>query len=100
MFAKTTVYCLAIKVGLFGSCRLELQRACKERLEVIRGVGRGFGKLLETERMSIEQMKHLYEQALNNFGEIAEKSVNATSNNSCKRTFEQFQRFLAQNALG
>jgi hypothetical protein len=63
-------------------------------------MGRGLEKLLETERMSIEQMKQLYEQALNNFEEIAEKSVNATSNSSCKRTFEQFQQFLVQDALG
>jgi hypothetical protein len=64
----------------------------------IRGVGAvGPGK---DKKMTVGETEALYDRALQSFAEIAEKSVNAASNNSRKRTFEEFQQFLARNAYG
>ncbi|GAQ85468.1 putative Phage_integrase [Klebsormidium nitens] len=79
--------------------RLDFQRSCEEQLRIVRGVGLG-GSCTAGDRMSSEQTRRFYEGALASFGKIAEKSVNEASNNSRKRTFQQFQGFLAQNAFG
>lgn len=50
--------------------------------------------------MSVEQTQQFYDGALTSFGKIAEKSVNEASNSSRKRTFQQYQDFLARNAFG
>lgn len=50
--------------------------------------------------MSVGETEALYDQALQRFGEIAEKSMNEASNNSRKRTFGDFQAFLARNPYG
>lgn len=79
-------------------CRIEFQRSCQEKLLAIRGVsssGRG-----ATDVMLPEETSAIYDRALSSFSEIAEKSVNEANNNSRKRTFEEYQAFLAQNAYG
>jgi integrase len=50
--------------------------------------------------MTVGETEALYERALQSFTEIAEKSVNTASNNSRKRTFQEFQQFLSRNAYG
>lgn len=79
-------------------CRLGFQRSCQERLLSIRGVS-SVGVRAE-EVMSVRETEALYEGALKSFGEIADKSVSAATNNSRKRTFEEYQQFLARNAYG
>jgi hypothetical protein len=48
--------------------------------------------------LTASETEALYERALKGFGEIAEKSVSEANNISRKRTFEEFQQFLARNA--
>ncbi|GAQ93183.1 putative Phage_integrase [Klebsormidium nitens] len=79
--------------------RLAFQRRCEEKLREIRGVGLG-GTCGASGKMSAEQTQQFYDGALSSFGKIAEKSVNAASNSSRKRTFQQYQDFLARNAFG
>ncbi|GAQ92604.1 putative Phage_integrase [Klebsormidium nitens] len=79
--------------------REEFQRKCEAQLRAIRGVGLG-GSCTASERMSAGETQRFYEGALNSFGKIAEKSVNEASNSSRKRTFQQYQEFLARNAFG
>jgi hypothetical protein len=50
--------------------------------------------------MTVAETEALYDQALQSFGQIAEKSVNEANNNSRKRTFAEFQEFLSRNAYG
>ena len=80
-------------------CRSEFQRKCEAQLRAIRGVGLG-GNCRASGRMSAEETQRFYEGALNSFGKIAEKSVTEASNSSRKRTFQQYQDFLARNAFG
>jgi hypothetical protein len=79
-------------------CRVDFQRLCQEELLAIRGVS-SVG-VRANEVMSVGETEALYEGALKSFGEIAEKSVSAANNNSRKRTFEEYQQFLARNAYG
>jgi integrase len=60
------------------------------------GVG---GELRGIDTYSREETSELYGRALTTFGEIAEKSVNEATNNSRKRTFQEYQEFLAKNAF-
>jgi hypothetical protein len=50
--------------------------------------------------MTVGKTEALYERALEGFGEIAEKSVSESNNNSRKRTFQEFQESLSRNAFG
>jgi integrase len=79
-------------------CRASFQQTCQERLLSIRGVSAA--SVRTDQVMTAGETEAFYERALKNFGEIAEKSVSEATNNSRKRTFEEFQQFLARNAYG
>jgi integrase len=77
---------------------VDFQRACQEKLRFIRGVSSSVGS--STDAMTPEETAALYERALTSFGEIADKSVNEANNNSRKRAFSEYQRFLSRNGFG
>jgi integrase len=79
-------------------CKEDFQRACHEKLLAIQGVNRSGGSTAPS--MTPAETEAFYERALKSFGEIAEKSIDEANNNSRKRTFAEFQAFLARNAYG
>jgi integrase len=77
---------------------MAFQRTCQERLLAARGIHPG-GASGEP-KWSKEQTVQLYEQALDQFGAIAERKVSAAANHGRNRTLQEFSAFLSRNPFG
>lgn len=79
-------------------CREEFHQQCRATVLQARGLGRNPHEGLP--KWSREETVARYEQTLRAVGEIADLKTTKETNESRKRTFDEYQRFLAQNPFG
>jgi hypothetical protein len=79
-------------------CRDEFHQQCRAAVLDARGLGRNPHEGIS--QWSKEETVARYGQSLRAIGEIADLKTTKETNDSRKRTFDEYQRFLAQNPFG
>jgi hypothetical protein len=98
--AQTTISCqennlLANKLMGFSVCRDEIQQRCRAAVLDARGLRRNPHEGIP--KWTKEETVACYGQSLQAIGKIADLKTTKETNDSRKRTFDEYQRFLAQN---